>query len=135
MKKILSLIKYVLLAICAVTLVIVMTRGENGVDLMLNWAYILLGIAIAASVLFPMFNLAQNPKGAMRTLLGLGLVVIIVGVSYAMSSVEPVANPAGGFFDKPSELKLTDTGLYTTYAALAGAIVLAVLGEIRNSFK
>ena len=137
MKKILSLIKYTLLIICVITLVLVGVMAENyeGVSIMLTWMYILLGIAILVAVIGPLFNLLQNPQAAVRSLLGIGIVIVVLVIAYAMSSAEPVVNPAGGYFDKPGELLLTDTGLYTTYFALVAAVVIAVVGEIRSSIK
>lgn len=135
MKKALSLLKYALLAVCVITLILVFTMDNgSGVDAILIWAYILLGIAIAAAVLLPLINLAQNPKGAMRSLLGLGVMVVVLGISYAVSSSEPIVTPVATF-DNPTILKWTDTGLYLGYIALFGAIIVAILGEIRNSFK
>lgn len=134
MKKLLSLLKYVLLAISVVMIILVMVNGEDAVSGILRWAYVLLGLAIAASVLFPLFNLAQNPKGALRTIVGLGVVALIVGIAWAMSSDEAIVT-AVDTFDKSFDLKITDTGLYTAYFALGAAVVVSVIGEIRNSFK
>ncbi|MCC8035157.1 MAG: hypothetical protein LIO77_04385 [Rikenellaceae bacterium] len=135
MKKILSLIKYVLLAISVVALIFVFVRGEGGVPMILNWAYVLFIIAVAITILFPLFNIATNPRGAMRSLIGLLVVVVVLGIAYAMSSTEPVTNSAGGFFTNPTELKISDTGLITTYIALGVAFLVVIFGEIRNSFK
>lgn len=139
MKKILAITKYALLAISVVALAYVMFSGEESVDsavgLILNWAAILLGLAVVATVVLPLLNLAQNPKGAMRSLIGIGIVVVVLAIAYAMSSTEPVVNSAGGFFTDPTMLKITDTELYTTYIALGAAILVVVAGEIRNSFK
>lgn len=130
-----SLLKYLLLAIGLFSLIYVIINGDGGVGLMLTWGYVLLGIATLVSVVFPIFHLAQNPKGAVRNLLGLGLVVVVLGVSYALSSAEPIRLPSNEIYDNAGGLLLTDTGLYTAYLALVGAILVAIFGEIRNSFK
>ena len=135
MKKALSLLKYILLAIGLITVILVIVRGDAGVGTMLTWGYVLLGIGVLAAVLFPLFNLAQNPKGAMSNLMGLGVVVVILVIAYALSSGEPIRLATGEMYEDAGSLKLTDTGLYTTYVALVGAVLVAVLGEIRNSFK
>lgn len=135
MKKLLSLIKYILLAISVVALVFVVVRGEAGVTMILNWAYVLFIFAVAVTILFPLFNIATNPRGAMRSLVGLLLVVVVLGIAYALSSTEPIVNSAGGYFTNPTELKISDTGLITTYIALGVAFLVVILGEIRNSFK
>lgn len=135
MTKILSILKYLLLAISVVALIVVAVNGEDGVSFLLNWAYILFGIGVVVTVLLPLFNLAQNPRGALRSLIGLAVVVVVVGIAWAMASTEPVVNSAGGYFTNYGELKISDTGLITTYIAFGLAVIVVVLGEIRNSFK
>lgn len=136
MKKLLSIFKYVLLAISALTILSIFFLGEDGgTNVMLVWTYILLGLTLAAALVFPLINLVQNPKAAMRSLIGLGVMIVVLAVSYAMSNTDPVVNSAGGFFTDPSELIVTDMGLYTTYIALGAAILAVVFGEVRNSIK
>ncbi|MCD7969642.1 MAG: hypothetical protein LUF87_04750 [Alistipes sp.] len=135
MKKILAILKYALLAISVIVVAIVMINGEASVDTILNWSYVLFGLAVVVTLFFPILNLAQNPKGALRSLIGLALLVVVVGVAYALAGTTPVPNSEGGFFTNTTELKVSDTGLITTYIALALAIIVVVAGEIRNSFK
>ena len=132
--KNLSIIQYILIAISVIT-VAMYFLGLGDVDPMLIWGYILLGIAVAAVIILPLFNLVKNPKGAVRSLVGLGIVVVLAAICYALSSDAPVVNSAGGFFEDSAVLKISDTGLYLTYIALAVAILAAIRGEIRNAFK
>ncbi|MBE5034547.1 hypothetical protein [Gallalistipes aquisgranensis] len=132
--KNLSIIQYILIAISVIT-VAMYFLGLGDVDPMLIWGYILLGIAVAAVIILPLFNLVKNPKGAVRSLVGLGIVVVLAAICYALSSDAPVVNSAGGFFEDSAVLKISDTGLYLTYIALAVAILAAIGGEIRNAFK
>ena len=132
--KNLSIIQYILIAISVIT-VAMYFLGLGDVDPMLIWGYILRGIAVAAVIILPLFNLVKNPKGAVRSLVGLGIVVVLAAICYALSSDAPVVNSAGGFFEDSAVLKISDTGLYLTYIALAVAILAAIVGEIRNAFK
>ena len=132
--KNLSIIQYILIAISVIT-VAMYFLGLGDVDPMLIWGYILQGIAVAAVIILPLFNLVKNPKGAVRSLVGLGIVVVLAAICYALSSDAPVVNSAGGFFEDSAVLKISDTGLYLTYIALAVAILAAIGGEIRNAFK
>lgn len=136
MKKALSILLYALLAVCVVMLVLVFVLpNDQGVGIILSWTYILLGLAILSAVVFPLINLAQNPKGALRSLIGVGIVVVVVGISLALSSTEPMPLSDKTTYDDTFGLLVTDAGLYTTYIALAVAILVTILGEIRNSFK
>lgn len=135
--KALKLLLYVLLAVSVVMLVLVFVLPEDqGVGLILTWTAVLLGLAILAAVIFPLINLAQNPKGALRSLVGLGVVVIVVGISFALSSNDPIMLPGGtDIYDDAFGLRVTDAGLFTAYIALGAAILVTIFGEIRNSFK
>ncbi len=136
MEKALSILKYVLLGVGVLTLLLMLFMSEDsGVGIMLTWGYILMGIALVAALLFPLFNLAQNPKGAKRSLIGLAVVVVVVGIAVALSSTTPVVDAAGNIYDKPGQLRLTDAGLYTTYFAMIAAVLAVIIGEVRNSFK
>lgn len=107
-----------------------------GVNVMLIYAYIIFAIALVLAVVFPVINIVSNPRGAMRTLIGLGAMIVIFGASYLLASDAPVPNPAeNGFFTNPAMLKLTDVGLYSAYAILAIAILVILWGEIRSAVK
>ncbi len=133
-------IQYLFVAISVATLaylVFSMTQGNEaaGVDIMLKWAYVSLAVAIIVSLVFPIANLFSNPKGAGKTLLYLLACVVIIGGCYMMSSTEPVVNSAGGFFEDPFTLKITDTGLYTAYITLVITAVAAIGSEIFAALK
>lgn len=132
--KYLSIIKYVFLATSALV-VALFFLGATEVDLMLYWAYALLGLTVAAVILLPLINVIKNPAGAMRSLVGLVIVAIVLGVSYALASDTPIPKSAGGFFENSTELKLSDMGLYATYFAMGATILIVIGGEIKNIFK
>ena len=133
--KYLPIIKYVLFGLSAALVPLFLLMGEASVGTMLVWAYILLGITIVVALLMPLITLIRNPKGALRSLIGLGIVVVVMGVCFALSSAEPVADSTGVHFDDPLTLRLSDTGLYAAYAALAAAVLAILFVELRNAFK
>lgn len=134
--KHLSIIRYALLGISALlVLVWVFFMPQDDVDLMLYWCYLLMGIAVLLLIILPTVNMVKNPKGAMRSLIGLAIVAVLVVAGYSLGSDAPVAKADGTFFDNPTVLKLSDAGIYLTYVAMAVTIIVAVFGEIRNAFK
>lgn len=136
MKKALIFTLYGLLAISIILTVLTFALPDNGgVGIILTWTYILAAIAVLAVIVFPFLNIAQNPKAAMRSLIGLGIVIVVVGVSFALSSAEPIMLSNKEIADNPTDLRLTDAGLYTTYFAMVAAIIVTIYGEIRNSLK
>lgn len=107
-----------------------------GVNVMLIYTYIIFAISVVVALVFPLINIVTNPKGAMRTLIGLVAMVVIFGISYLLASDEPIANPAvNGFFDNPMVLKLTDVGLFATYAVLLISFAVIIWGEVRSAIK
>ncbi len=136
MKKILSLTIYVLLAISLLLTVLVFTMPDNaGVSIILYWTYFLTALAVLSVIVFPVMNIAQNPKAAMRSLIGVGIVVVIVGITFAFSSAEPITLSDKTVFSDAFSLRVTDASLYTTYIAMVATIAITIYGEIRNSLK
>lgn len=101
----------------------------------LTVAYIMLILAAAASVFMPLIGILQNPQGALKSLAGLAIVAVVVGVSYAMSSTEAVTLSGGKIYDSTIGLRFTDTALFTTFFAF-GAVLITIVGtEFYRIFK
>lgn len=132
--KYLSIVRYVLLIASALSVILYFTGGVD-VDLMLYCAYAFVGIAAVIAIISPLFIFAQNPKAALSSLAGIAVVAVVIIAAYSLSSDMPIPNSAGGFFEDSAVLKISDTGLYATYAALVAAIVSIVGGEIMSLFK
>jgi len=132
--KYLSIVRWALMLISALTIILYFAGAVTDVDMMLNWAYIVLGIAVVCVIVFPAFTLAQNPKGAVRSLIGLLILAVVLGVCYALGSDETVVT-AGEVYTNRVALKVTDMGLFATYIALFVAVASIIVCEIRNSFK
>ena len=93
--------------------------------------YILLAVATLAAVVFPIIQLAQNPKNAKGALVGIGALVVVLGISYVLaadnnpSNIEITADAA----------KQVGTGLYAFYLLSAVAIIAVVYSEVAKFFK
>jgi len=118
--------------------------GEEGaVTLMLNWAYIILGIAIVLIICIALFidirknatSLEDNPvvKRPVKTILYVIGIVAALLAAYFFASGAPALGYTGTTTD--SELKLTDTVLNLTYILGAGAILAIIVGEIIMSVR
>jgi hypothetical protein len=139
--KLLSIIKYLILAVSVVLAVGVMVSAEGTamqgmfLDAVLYWSYGLLGATVLGVIVFPLINLVKNPKGAMRSLFGLALLVAVLLIGFALSSAEPVVTAANHVFDNVLELRLSDVGLYTAYIVFAASILTIVVTEIIKVIK
>ena len=92
-KKILNILTIVMFVITAVLLGLFMFGGKVPNQLyttpvytstLLNWAYILFGIAIIAAIIFPIIRLFSRPKQAMKSFIGLAVVVVVVLIAYSI---------------------------------------------------
>ena len=103
----------------------------QAVEVLLWWAYIILGIAVAAVVIFGLIISAKNdPKSLVR--LGIGLLVIaaICFVAYLLAPGKMPLQWNNAKLPTATELKLTDTILNLTYFVGALSILSIIVGEI-----
>lgn len=140
MKKILNILLVVLCAVTVALLVYAIATGgsETAVSLNLIWGYVLL-VGAALSVVFcAVKGMVKNPAGIKKTLASVAVIVIVVGaaVAYALSNKGlAIPNSAGGVFDDPFELVITESSIIVTYVAFVATVIAAVFSEIRNAFK
>ncbi len=93
--------------------------------------YVLLAVAVVAAIGFPLLQLIKNPKGAKGALIGLGLLVVVLGISYALSSDY---NPSD-IEISPEGAKQVDTGLFAFYILSAVAVGATIYAEVSKMFK
>ncbi len=74
--------------------------------------------------------LKDNPKGAIKSLLGLILLAVLLVVTYNMGSAEPVLKGDGAVYTDAVMLKVSDMLIYSTYALL----IIAAIGTLLNLF-
>jgi len=110
------------------------TNDGQPVEMLLYWAYVMLGIAVASIVLVGLvLGVKNNPKGLVKMGAGLAAMAVLALVSYLLAKGEP----AMGMLVQPDKttLKLTDTLLTLTYICGAGAVASIVVGEIRMAIS
>lgn len=96
--------------------------------------YILLIGSIAAAILMPLMNAVKTPGSFKKSLIGVGALVVLFGVSYALSgsNVTP-AQAAIGITEGTS--KLISAGLIMFYLTLFGSIIGIIYSEISKALK
>ena len=155
-QKVSGTVLYVMLAITLVILGMFFFGGETPLDqrlvadtameepaqtdALIYWMYILFGIAviitIAAAIYQFVTGFIDSPMTAIKSLLGLILIIVVLVISWAMGSVQPLVMPGyDGAENVPFWLKLTDMFLYTIYIMM-GAMILLIFGfGIAKKFK
>lgn len=144
-KKILNIVTIAMFVITAVLLGLFMFGGRVPnqqydtpvyTATFLNWAYVLFGIAIIVALIFPIARLFTRPKQAMKSFIGLAVVVVIILIAYALSDGTPMKIPGyTGTDNIPSMLKFSDTILITMYILFGGAFLAIAGSEIYRKIK
>ena len=104
-----------------------------GETLLINWGYFLFAIAIIVSLVFPAISMAKNFTKAKNSLIGIGVLIVIFVIGYAMSSDE--VYKIGDSVVEGASSKRSEAGLITFYVMIVLAIGVIVYTEISKAFK
>lgn len=141
-----KVISYLLMAIAIVFIVLVWVRGDEAItgdlslqaqilDPFMTTAYVALGLAVAAVLLFSIVSVATNLKNAIKVIIIIAGLVILGVITYSM---------AGNDFDAVKLQKLDTTAevsrqvgaaLYYTYIVGGLAILVTLYASIAGLFK
>lgn len=108
-------------------------------DALLYLIYGLFGLAIVVTVVAFLFQfgtaLKDNPMGAVKSLIGILILVVVMVIAYSMGSGEALVLPGyDGTDNVPFWLKLTDMFLYTIYFLLAATVVAIIGSSLKKKF-
>lgn len=100
-------------------------------DALLYWMYALLLLTVLLSLGTALYKFAgkwaDSPREAMRSLLGMALLLCVLAVSWMFGSEIPLDMPGyEGTENVPFWLKLADMFLYTIYVLLGVAVLLII---------
>ena len=112
--------------------------SEVAISWNLIWGYTLLVAAIVSVICAAIKGTITNPAGLKNTLIAIAIVVVVVGAALGVALSHDglvIPNSAGGVFDKPFELAISETGIIVTYIVAAAAILVTIVGEVRNALK
>ena len=112
--------------------------SEVAISWNLMWGYALLVTAIVSVICAAIKGTITNPAGLKNTLIAVAIVVVVIGAALGVAFSHDglvVPNSAGGVFDDPFELAISETGIIVTYIVAAATILVTVLGEVRNALK
>ena len=152
MTKILRIILIVIFSISAIITIWFYAGGTNTIELaggtkietypkatdtLLVWTFILTGIAVGITILFPVIHMIKNPKNAKKGLMGILALAVIVVISYGLASSEilDIKNADLAQYNVPSTLKFAGMMLNTTYAFSFLALAAMAYSEIAKAFK
>ena len=93
--------------------------------------YLLLAVATATAIVFPIIQLAKNPKNAMGALAGVVGLLVVCGISYLLSS----GDAAPHLEITPEGAKQVETGIFVFYILSITAIVGVIYSGVSKLFK
>ena len=137
------MLNMVLVALFVITLAlvgwaVVSGGAEVAISWNLLWGYALLVVAIVSVICAAIKGTITHPAGLKGTLIAVAIVVAVVGAALGVALSHDglvVPNSAGGVFDDPFELAISETGIIVTYIVAAATILVTIFGEVRNALK
>jgi hypothetical protein len=106
----------------------------DSIDIGIYLSYILLGLAMVTAVLLPLVNAIKHPAGLLKSLFGVGGLVVLFIVAYTLSGSEVSAKAVALGVDA-SGSKMIGAGLILFYFVLVISIVGVVFSEVNKALK
>lgn len=152
MNKIIRIILIVLFSVSALIILFYYAGGKDTIELaaagkietypkftnvLIIWSYILTGLAVGLTIIFPVIQMVSNPKNAKKGLIGILALVVVLGIAYLFASDEVlgITNLELVKYDVPSTLKYAGMMINSIYILAIIAIVSMVYSEVAKVFK
>ncbi len=133
LSKIISIVLYSLLGISAL-LGILFYSGAIESESLMYWCYALFAIGAAAAIIFPILNMAKNPAAAKSALIGVGALLVVFVIAYALAGDE-MTDKYRDFISSPAASKRVSTGLIAFYILAIGAVGASIFSGVSKLFK
>lgn len=107
------------------------------IDLSMNWALILVLVAIAFAFLVgPIVSIISNPKSLIKGMISVGVLVLIVVIAYTTSSGDVSTVQLNYNIENlQSQLIFTETGLATLVIVVGLAFLAVIVLELKSLLK
>ncbi len=110
--------------------------NDTVINIGIYLTYILIGAAVLGILIFSVSNIAKNPKAAKSALIGIGGLVVIFGLTYAISTgADATLYSSDDEVVTEGMSRLVGMGLFSFYV-LGGLTILSILYvEVTRLFK
>ncbi len=134
--KLVKYLYYLLLAVSAVLIIAFYAMGtpESMVSTILNWAYVLVGLALVSMLVLPLF-FRDGKKMEKSTLLSYGLFAVVVVVAVLFSTDAALEGVTTSVEPTASELRFTDGGIMAAGLLIAISFIAIIVGSLKNMFS
>lgn len=106
----------------------------DSIDIGIYLSYILFGVALASAVLLPLIHSIKHPAGMVKSLFGVGGLVVLFVIAYSLSGSE-LAPKAIALGVDESGSKLIGAGLILFYFVLLISIIGVIYSEINKALQ
>ena len=114
--------------------IVIVVLALFSVDAGLYAGYALFAIAVGSAILLPLASILKSPGEVKKSLIGIGAIVVLFVISYALSGSEVSADQsAKGVTETTS--KLVGAGLTMFYLVAFVAILGLIYSEINKALK
>lgn len=96
--------------------------------------YVLLFIAVAAAIIFPLINSLSSPASLIRSAIGVGVILVLFGLAYALSDSVITRSALAAGLSEPS-VRLIGAGLIMLYIVFILAVLALIYSEISKALK
>ena len=138
-QKYAKIFKLCLLALLVVSVIVLVWGSLKGFEandgaatnVLLYWAYIVLGIALASVICVGLYIRATtDPKSLVKIGFAVLGAAVLFGIAYLLASGAPAIGYSGATPPTGTELKMTDTILNLAYIVGGAAILSIIAGEV-----
>ena len=143
-QKYAKIFKLCLVALLVVSVIILVWGSLKGFEandgaatnVLLYWAYIVLGIALAAVICVGLYIRATtDPKSLVKIGIAVLGAAVLFGLAYLLASGAPAVGYSGAKLPSATELKMTDTILNLAYIVGGAAVLSIIAGEVLMSIR
>lgn len=106
----------------------------DSVDIGIYIVYLFFGVALVTAVVLPLINAIKHPAGLVKSLMGVGALVILFIITYSVSGSE-VSSKAAAMGIDASGSKFIGAGLILFYSVFVLAAFGIVFSEINKTLK
>lgn len=107
-------------------------------DIGIIMTLVLLVICAVIAVLFALYQMATNPKGALKGIVAMLVLAVLFGILYSTAVAEttgPIGKAVEEFGLTEGQSKLVSAGIRSTLILGGLAVAAFVISEVRNLFK
>ncbi len=134
--KLVKYLYYLLLAVSAVLIVLFYAQGtpESMVSTILNWAYVLIAIALVSMLILPLF-FKSGKKVQKSSLIAYGIFAVVIVVAVLFSSDAALEGVTTSVEPSAQDLKFTDGGVMAAGLLIAISFIAIIVGSLKNMFS